>query len=943
MLLIGLAAGGQTAWAGVGAAGHPASATAAGTTLYVEITRFGRCSDTWPGTQAEPFCTIQHAANIVNPGQTVAIMASEANQTAQSVTITRSGTPGEPITFTWLRTLSEPDDPTVSPGKQTASAVITFNGVHDVTVSNLRIQSYGTGDGIDVIGSQDISVAGATLIHTATEAAPVASTAVSIDGGSSAVTVSRTVFSGTPRNAVLTAKGAHDVTVTTSAVQDTEGAGFVLNGTTGVTVSSNTVVAFCTGLSPATGGITLADGTSGTAENNVLLTGTSNTGCVIPGAGLSVDAASAAGVTADYNALRSVGASTDYSWDGTAYSDPASFATATSQGTHDLTLPTTLVTPPPEGSPAIDSADCLAPGELSTDIVGNPRVRDPMATDSGLGNGTCFADRGAYERQDNVPISFTPQLNSAGFPAGAVPYSAGVTITSASTSGWNEPVSYSVDFGDGSGPVTAAPGTAVTHPYTAVGQYTITITAADTSGSTVSRTYQAFAIPDQPLKPKLSAAPDGLHTNPGILPDTADFSDSSGIPGWQEKGRSIDYGGAGLVLGSADPHVIAEYVYAKPGTYTAKETVTDLIGRASTATATITVGDEPQTAFPETIYSRALAAHAVVKIPLAKLDLGDCCSDGALVDVIVTSPRKGGYVSVYPDGKPRPADATVRFQPGKAAENSALASGTVVDFYNGSAGTIHLGIVTYGIDDIMTTHGYGVFGETYVPVAPARVLSARIAGNRRAEFHVAGLDHVPANAAAVMLDITVSKGATGGFYSVYHGGPSDGSGVTAGYWAKGQQVTNLAMAPVASKQVFVENDGAGAANFTASVVGYYFLNGSAAVFLPATSNRLARITIGARKSVKLAVTGRNGVPARGSTAVSVNLTSSGATASGTVTAYADGTKLPGLISLSYSRAVQMANAAIVAVGADGAIRLYNGGAKPVTVTVDLVGSYYSYG
>lgn len=942
MLLIGLAAGGQTAWAGVRAAGQPAPATAAGTTLYVDITLFGICSDTWPGTQAQPFCTIQHAANIVNPGQTVAIMASEANQTAQSVTITRSGTPAEPITFTWLRTPSEPDDPTVSPGKQTASAVVTFNGVHDVTISNLRIESYGTGDGIDVIGSQDISVAGTTLIHTATEAARVASAAVSIDGGSSNVTVSRTVFSGAPRYAVLAASGAHDVTVTTSAVPETEGAGFALNGTTGVTVTSNTVLAFCTGLSPASGGITLADGASGTVENNVLMTVTSNTGCAVPAAGLSVDATSAAGVTADYNALRSVGASTDYSWDGTAYSDPASFTAATSQGTHDLALPATFAAVPPEGSAAIDSADCLAPGELSTDISGSPRVRDPMAA-AGLGNGTCFADRGAYERQDNVPISFTPQLNSAGFPAGAVPYSAGVTITSALTSGWNEPVTYSVDFGDGSGAVTATPGTAVTHPYTAVGQYTITITAADTGGSTVSRTYQAFAIPDQPLKPKLSAAPDGLHTVPGILPDTADFSDSSGIPGWQETGRVIDYGGAGLVLGSADPHVIAEYVYAKPGTYTAKETVTDLLGRASTATATITVGDEPQTAFPKTIYSRALAAHAVVKIPLSKLDLNDCCSDGALVNVIVTSPRKAGYVSVYPDGKPRPADATVRFQAGKAAENSALASGNTVDFYNGSAGTIHLDIVTYGIDDIMTTQGVGTFGDTYVPVTPARVLNTRIAGNRRAEFRVAGLDHIPANAATVMLDITVSKGATGGSYSVYHGAAFDGSGVTAGYWAKGQQVTNLAMVPVASKQVFVENDGSGAANFTASVVGYYFLYGSASVFLPATSNRLARITIGARKSVKLAVTGRNGVPAKGTTAVSVNLTSSGAAASGTVTAYADGTKLPGLISLSYGRGVQMANAAVVAVGADGAIRLYNGGAKPVTVTVDLVGSYYSYG
>ena len=38
----------------------------------------------------------------------------------------------------------------------------------------------------------------------------------------------------------------------------------------------------------------------------------------------------------------------------------------------------------------------------------------------------------------------------------------------------------------------------------------------------------------------------------------------------------------------------------------------------------------------------------------------------------------------------------------------------------------------------------------------------------------------------------------------------------------------------------------------------------------------------------------------------------------------------------------MANAAIVAVGKDGAIRLDNTGSRPVTVNVDLTGSYYAY-
>jgi hypothetical protein len=126
------------------------------------------------------------------------------------------------------------------------------------------------------------------------------------------------------------------------------------------------------------------------------------------------------------------------------------------------------------------------------------------------------------------------------------------------------------------------------------------------------------------------------------------------------------------------------------------------------------------------------------------------------------------------------------------------------------------------------------------------------------------------------------------------------------------------------------------------VVGYYAYGASSAVFLPATPRRLDTVTIAARRSVTLAVTGRNGVPSAGTTAVAVNLTAGRSTASGTITAYADGAALPGLISLSYARGATVTNAAIVAVGTGGAIRLYNGGSTPVTVNVDLTGSYYAY-
>lgn len=75
----------------------------------------------------------------------------------------------------------------------------------------------------------------------------------------------------------------------------------------------------------------------------------------------------------------------------------------------------------------------------------------------------------------------------------------------------------------------------------------------------------------------------------------------------------------------------------------------------------------------------------------------------------------------------------------------------------------------------------------------------------------------------------------------------------------------------------------------------------------------------------------------------MDLTAAGATANGTITAWADGTTRPGgFASLSYLKGITAATAGIVGVGAGGAIDLYNYGTSPVTVAVDLTGSYYAH-
>ena len=80
--------------AGGGLVPLSAAADVPPTDLYVN--QVASCSTSGPGTQAVPFCSIQEAADVVEPGQTVHIAAGHYYGPLR---ITRSGTPDAPISF----------------------------------------------------------------------------------------------------------------------------------------------------------------------------------------------------------------------------------------------------------------------------------------------------------------------------------------------------------------------------------------------------------------------------------------------------------------------------------------------------------------------------------------------------------------------------------------------------------------------------------------------------------------------------------------------------------------------------------------------------------------------------------------------------------------------------------------------------------------------------
>jgi parallel beta-helix repeat protein len=164
---------------------------------------------------------------------------------------------------------------------------------------------------------------------------------------------------------------------------------------------------------------------------------------------------------------------------------------------------------------------------------------------------------------------------------------------SASTDGDATPIaSYRFDFGDGSAPVGPQPGTTSTHTYSVAGTYTVTVTVTDTAGfaSTATASVQVTAAAtDAPPSASLAVAPSSGAINLTVTADGSASTDSDATP---IASYTFDFGdGSALVGPQAGAKATHEYTVV--GTYTVKMTVKDTAGLASTATAQVTVVDNP--------------------------------------------------------------------------------------------------------------------------------------------------------------------------------------------------------------------------------------------------------------------------------------------------------------------------------------------------------------
>ena len=328
-------------------------------------------------------------------------------------------------------------------------------------------------------------------------------------------------------------------------------------------------------------------------------------------------------------------------------------------------------------------------------------------------------------------------------------------------------------------------------------------------------------------------------------------------------------------------------------------------------------------------------------------------ASAVMLNVTVTQPTSGGFITVWGDGTARPSASSLNFLPGQTAANSVVApigAGGVVDFFNGSPGSSQL---------IADVSGYFTGGTasdpgTLVPVTPTRLLDTRsgVGGSAlgplgKLTLQVTG-GVIPAGAAAVVLNVTTAQPSAGGYITAWADGDQQPVVSNLNFVA-GQTIPNLVIAPVSSAgKVDLFNGSPGTTQLLADVAGY-FIPGTATdagAYVKVTPTRLldtrsstGGVTPGVNGTVSVQAAGTAPLPATGMSAVVLNVTAAAPTGSGWITAWADGTTLPVASNLNFTPGQTVPNLTVTPLGTDGRANLYNGSPGSTQLLADVSGYF----
>ncbi|MBR7824766.1 right-handed parallel beta-helix repeat-containing protein [Actinospica sp. MGRD01-02] len=816
------------------------SATSTGTTIYATTGDFSCSTDTGTGTSANPYCALQDAVNAASPGDTIDVEGSVGYFSESPVTITTSDlTIVGTSTQSWLA--------------HTTGAAITLDGVTNVTIKNMMLASQNSAD-VAIENSSNITLDSDYLGGYAYGNHD----GVTIDGTSDDVTVSRTYVDtgGWSANyaAVRIASGAQNVTLASDLIADSS---IIATGVAGLDVTGNTIQRGC-----ASGIDVEGSSTAVYLYNNVLedtnasfdyaMGGYPST-CSTWSPDITVAAGSTASTVSDYNdfdVTSTDAATAPYSWGGATYSTVASFQSATNQGTHDTNDTTTfggvyirdnesanIQAAPSSSSPAANSANLSAPGELTTDFYG----------DSG------YKSRGAIQIATPNP-NLGVSLSGGDISAFGVELDTTVSNYTSSTGD----LSVTINWGD-SQTTTVDNETAPTetHVYSKLGTYTISVTVSDgegdiatnsiTGAETAGSEFTAYG-PTRLLDTRIgkgtsSAAPlankhtlklqvTGAGTSGNTIPSgitavvlnvtSTDSTgsgyvsvygdeDSSGAAESLPSTSNLNFGAGqtvpNLVVVPVGANGVVDFYYSSAKAAATTHLVADVAGYFTTANTSKYVSVTPARILDT---RKGIGTGKVAKIPAnGSITLSVAGSDGGTIpssgvtavamNLTVVNSTHIGDITAYPADESMPTASNVNYAAGETVANMSvvpLQSSGKVTFHNTSAGPVDL---IADVDGYYSSTTTSTKAAAYLPLdSPQRLLDTRTGSvPLYTDFaYYLGLTDV-ATETAFVFNATVTQTTGNGVLALYPYNPNKPTALPTGSnlnYLKGETVPNLAFA-----------------------------------------------------------------------------------------------------------------------------------------------------
>ncbi len=310
--------------------------------------------------------------------------------------------------------------------------------------------------------------------------------------------------------------------------------------------------------------------------------------------------------------------------------------------------------------------------------------------------------------------------------------------------------------------------------------------------------------------------------------------------------------------------------------------------------------------------------------------------DSVALNVTAVTPSSSGYLTVYPSGATRPTTSHPQLHAG----------GLCVEPDAGESGCRRVHPPVHVGEEPPSRRRGGVLpdgqqlrGRRPLPAARHEEDRTRARGEvgRR---HRHGALRVPTTGVGgAVLNVTAVNPSSAGYLTAWPAGVARPTASNVNF-AAGRTVAGLSIGKVGLNGK-VSIFASAATDLVVDLLGWVPAQSDLVSLTPArvldTRSGLGAPAgpLGSGGTVDVRVLGRGGVPAQGVKAVVVNVTSTGSTSGGYVTAWPTAAPRPTVSMINYAHGQTIANSAVVTVGATGSISLYlSGGGHAI---VDVMG------